>query len=349
MHLKPSAGSTPGGCALTRSPARPRPPCRRAAPQLAPTPAATPTWRRRGATPQRPPFCSGAAPPPPPLPGQLLPPQLLGRARESRLSRTHFPCAGGASLARAQAPPPAEEVPPPRRPGARRRLAAAAARRAGPMAAEGDAILRARGRTLTAFRQGRHRGVRGSAWRNLGIGLRVPAGSLARRAAGREGRAEGRPAALPGGSGRSAPRREGETRGRRSEGRGQGPGPTGGARKAAIGSPCPGEQAAFGLSLPGGGSSAEGGAVAGRCAERAWSLPSPCPPQPESRGAWKRLPARVAPAPVGKVPAGSNTRVVLKRLSVLLNPACETVSASTMLLCVCTCGGDLTDYRWLIV
>uniref|UniRef100_A0A8C3KNR9 Serine/threonine-protein phosphatase CPPED1 n=1 Tax=Calidris pygmaea TaxID=425635 RepID=A0A8C3KNR9_9CHAR len=120
-------------------------------PPLPPAPAASPTWRPRGATSQPPRFA--------PRPGPRLSRGSLSlrscpaALRPAASLRPTFPPAGAASPARAQAPPPAEAVPPPRRPGARRRLSAAAARRAGAMAAEGDAFLRARGRTLTAFRQ----------------------------------------------------------------------------------------------------------------------------------------------------------------------------------------------------
>ncbi|XP_075371182.1 serine/threonine-protein phosphatase CPPED1 isoform X3 [Mycteria americana] len=108
---------------------------------------------------------------PPPLPGPCprlsprgaapsvaarphsLPTALLRPTSPRAASAARCRASGRASPARAQGPPPAEAVPPPRRPGARRRLSAAAARRAGAMAAEGDVFLRARGRTLTAFRQ----------------------------------------------------------------------------------------------------------------------------------------------------------------------------------------------------
>lgn len=76
-------------------------------------------------------------------------------------------------LPRAQVPPPGEAVPFSRRSGTRRRFAAMSV-----MAAVGDVFRRARGRTLTAFRQGA---------RNSSGGLRVPAGSILCRAAGREG------------------------------------------------------------------------------------------------------------------------------------------------------------------
>lgn len=65
------------------------------------------------------------------------------------------------------------------------------------MAAEADVFLRARGRTLTAFRQGTRRGA--PAERNLGRALRVPPGSLPRRAGGAYGGG-------PGGEARGFPR-----------------------------------------------------------------------------------------------------------------------------------------------
>lgn len=134
-----------------------------------------PTWRRQASA-----LASRAAGPPP-LPG-ILP--------------------------RAQVPPPAEAVPLSRPSGTRRRLSEADV-----MAAEEDVFQRARGRTLTAFRQGT---------RNYSGGLHVPAGSIlcpaARRAGPRWG-AESSEAATaaagcpPSGRGTSEMRRGPEVRG----------------------------------------------------------------------------------------------------------------------------------------
>lgn len=75
------------------------------------------------------------------------------------------------------------------------------------MAAERDVFVRARGRTFTAFRQGTRLGARASVPAPRGESraerqhrAAVPAGSVPRRAAERDGRAEGRPAAFAGGS-----------------------------------------------------------------------------------------------------------------------------------------------------
>lgn len=224
--------------------ARPRPPCRRATPR--PNRPPPPPEHGGAGEPPRSTPALGAVPPPL-SPGSLSVRSCLTTPRPATSrAQAQLPCAasaasGGASPARAQAPPPAEAVPPSRRPGARWRLPAPAAQRAGAMATEGDAFLKARGRTLTAFRQGTRRG--GSAGRNLGIGLRVPAGSLPRRAGGRvvrEGRAEGRPGAFPGGSGRSAYCRGWGGGRRRAGGRrawDRAAGPSTGARRPVIGSP----------------------------------------------------------------------------------------------------------------
>lgn len=158
-----------------------------------------------------------AAPQPPPLPGlcRLCPeppeqrspqsPPLPGLSRLSPDPPSVQPWplqrgarARGASPGRSprQAPPPAEAVPPPRRPGP----AVAAAVRAGAMAAAADAFLRARGRTLTAFRPGT-----GSA----GRAAPLPAGPLPPGGRGVRREARASPAAreelLPGRGRRGAP------------------------------------------------------------------------------------------------------------------------------------------------
>lgn len=108
------------------------------------------------------------------------PPPAAQHGRPKHHLSAHFPRRAppdprpspGSSLA-PRCRPPGEAVPFSRRSGTRRRFAAMSV-----MAAVGDVFRRARGRTLTAFRQGA---------RNSSGGLRVPAGSILCRAAGREG------------------------------------------------------------------------------------------------------------------------------------------------------------------
>lgn len=365
------AGSAPRGCALTAGqPARGR----HVAAPPPPAPAASRTWRRRGATSQH-------APLPGPCP-RLSPrgaaPSVAAQPHSlpTALLRRTSPCAP----ARPATGPPAGLLPPAPRHRPRRR-------RHRPLAGPGpggDSRQRPHGGRETWQR-------RGTRFWEPGAGLWPPSAKV--RAAGpasrRERLAEPRhkacgfrralfPAAQPGGWRGRGVRRGGPglstaaAGGALTAGRGR---RGAGARRdwdRALGRlPAPGRPWKGALSRGSRRHSAWGWRAAGaRLNAELWQPGAPllCRGAPEASGVgyhvswgaearWSVCPrgparspsaARVAPATVEKVPVVSNARFVLKCLSVLLNLisiACETVGATAMLSCVCTYRADLTGYR----